>query len=40
MYRINYIAGDVMTQNSTQTKRPHAAINLPLTLISLDDWSL
>ncbi|SPZ03403.1 putative global regulator [Proteus mirabilis] len=29
-----------MTQNSTQTKRPHAAINLPLTLISLDDWSL
>lgn len=34
------MAGDVMTQNSIQAKRPHAAINLPLTLISLDEWSL
>lgn len=34
------MAGDVMTQNSTQAKRPHAAINLPLTIISLDEWTL
>lgn len=40
MYLINLIAGDIMTQNSTQAKRPHAAINLPLTLVSLDEWSL
>lgn len=40
MYLINLIAGDIMTQNSTQAKRPHTAINLPLTLVSLDEWSL
>ena len=41
MYRINYLAGDVTDSKFySQTKRPHAAINLPLTLISLDDWSL
>lgn len=33
------MAGDVMTLLSTQATRPQAAINLPLTLISLDEWS-